>query len=181
MMIFIPAFCGWCPPWWCSLSSPLSLTSCSSPPPALISPPWALLTSERPSHRQYSSRWPSLLSPTLTFTSFCLKEPGKYATPLLVKCQFLHESKFRLTHVTTAIQKQNIRAAGLTLLILSSCLLCWIPVSVTHLMICPEGLEFHERTLMSIFCTFRMSVSPHRSGSRPGILSTCHYQPPSHL
>ena len=44
-----------------------------------------------------------------------------------------------LTTITSAIQKQNIRAAGITLVILISCLLCWIPISVTHLLICPSG------------------------------------------
>ena len=49
--------------------------------------------------------------------------------------------------MTTTIQKQNIRAAGVTLLILSSCLLCWIPVSVTHLLICPQDCLYHHTDL----------------------------------
>ena len=31
-----------------------------------------------------------------------------------------------------------IRAASVTILILVSCLLCWLPVSISHLLICPK-------------------------------------------
>ena len=41
--------------------------------------------------------------------------------------------------MTTAIQRQNMTAARITLLILFSCLICWVPASLTHLLFCPSG------------------------------------------
>ena len=44
-----------------------------------------------------------------------------------------------LSTITTAIQRQNMTAARITLLILFSCLICWVPASLTHLLFCPSG------------------------------------------
>ena len=45
------------------------------------------------------------------------------------------------------IQKQNLRAARVTLLILFSCLACWLPATTTHLLVCPTGCPLHPSSL----------------------------------
>ena len=52
----------------------------------------------------------------------------------------------RLSTITTAIQKQNMTAARITLLILFSCLICWVPASLTHLLFCPSGKRPTQNT-----------------------------------
>ena len=64
---------------------------------------------------------------------------------------FVLHQRTSLARCGQGIQRQNIRAAGITFLILLSCLLCWVPASVTHLIICPQGcifshLDIHPHT-----------------------------------
>ena len=64
---------------------------------------------------------------------------------------FVLSQRTVLSRCSKGIQRQNIRAAGITFLILLSCLFCWIPASVTHLVICPDGcllshLDIHPHT-----------------------------------
>jgi len=52
--------------------------------------------------------------------------------------------RLRISTSSTAVQKQNTRAASVTVLILISCLLCWLPASISHLLICPKGCKFSQ-------------------------------------
>lgn len=60
-----------------------------------------------------------------------------------------------LSTTTTAIQRQNMTAARITLLILFSCLICWVPASLTHLLFCPAG----ERYRIKAFRCYQQSTS----------------------
>ncbi|XP_023325111.1 cannabinoid receptor 2 [Eurytemora carolleeae] len=61
----------------------------------------------------------------------------------ILSCRFKIRTTQGITHhderVSSGVSKQNRRAAGITLMVLLSCSVCWIPVSVAHLLICPKG------------------------------------------
>ena len=65
---------------------------------------------------------------------------------------YVLSKRFNLSRSSRSIQRQNIRVAGITFLILLSCLFCWLPASVIHLVICPDGcllshLDIHPLTM----------------------------------
>ena len=77
----------------------------------------------------------------LTYLYFyhILSRRTRYQGLLHTESESEYSDVCRLSTITTAIQKQNMRAARITLLILFSCLICWVPASLTHLLFCPSG------------------------------------------
>ena len=79
---------------------------------------------------------------TRTFRAFFV---AAIFTPLaiIITTYFLFyhllSKRSKLSRSNRTIQRQNRRAARITLLILLSCIICWLPASITHLVICPEG------------------------------------------
>merc|ERR1711963_951754 len=50
--------------------------------------------------------------------------------------------RVKASRSSRCIQRQNIKASRITFAILMSCLICWAPASIVHLVVCPLGCPF---------------------------------------